>query len=323
MEKVKKALNIIGDILLGLIMVIALFGIFYGISSKNNGGVPELFGKSAYAVPTNSMDLTNEERNNLGLKKKDTLHKGDLVFGDSKVSYYDIEEGDIIFFKGFVGETLAIIVHRVVDIGYDQVQDSATYSASQIYFKLVDGKGVKVKVSEEEFNTNKSSLYLRVALITRGDNPEILNLPESEQTQIVPRSLYVAKFTGKVTGAGNTVLFLTSNSWINYENADGTIKPFAKSLYDFSLPIGFGLIIVLPILIYLIIVIIRLVNVVNHNKKVAQAEELATGVASDDVKDAIIAEYLRKQEEEKLKAMERDAKEHEEAINEAKDGGNE
>ena len=260
----KKILNIVGDVILVLILLLAVAGIIYGLSTKTNGGVPKLFGKSAYAVPTNSMDITQKEAKKKGFTK--TIHKGDVVFGDSNVSFGELEVGDIIFFAGNLINTDTneyIIVHRIIDIGYDE-----------------SGK--------------------RVYVITRGDNPEI---PEDDVQTVTPAK-YVAKYTGRIRGLGNAVLFLTNNTWIDYTNKDGTENAFLKGLHDFKLPIGFGVIIIIPIAIYLVIMIVRLVMVLNNNKKVDTANELAQGVVSDDVKDAIIQEYMRKQEELKRKQEE-------------------
>ena len=268
----KKILNIVGDVFMGLLLVLAIVGIFYGISTRSNNGVPKLFGKSAYVVPTTSMDITKAEASSKGLNTKTLIHKGNLVFGDSNVSYDDIEIGDVIFFWGVLSDEATetqVIVHRVVD---------------------------------KKYNTDGSLLFL----ITRGDNP---NIPEND-TQQVSRGNYIAKLSGKIGGLGYVVLFLTTNTWINYTKADGTINGFLKGLYDFRLPIGFGVIIILPILVYLIVMIARLILVMNNNRKVDNMNDLAQGVTNDDVKEAIIQEYLRKQEELK-KAQEEASKEQE------------
>lgn len=255
----KKILNIAGDVLLGLILILAIVGIFYGISTRSNNGVPKLFGKSAYVVPTTSMDIKKSEAKAKGFNPKSVIHKGNLVFGDSNIGFDDIEIGDVIFFWGVLSEddtSTQVIVHRVVD---------------------------------KKYNADDSLLFL----ITRGDNPEI---PESD-TQQVSRGNYIAKLSGKIGGLGYVVLILTTNTWINYTKKDGTINGFLKGLYDFKLPIGFGVVIILPIVIYLIIMIARLILTINNNRKVDNMNELAQGVTNDDVKEAIIQEYLRKQEE--------------------------
>ena len=270
----KKILNIIGDVFLGLIVLMAIAGIIYGLSSRQNNGVPKIFGKSAFAVPTSSMDISKKEAEANGYNKKTLIHKGDVVFGDLTVSYEDLQVGDVIFFKGNLVQNdpnQYIIVHRIIDVALDE-----------------DGK--------------------IVAFITRGDNPQI---PEDD-VQTVRKGDYIAKLSGKMSGAGYIVLFLTSNSWIEYTKADGTENAFLKGLYNFKLPIGFGVLIIIPIFVYLIVMIVKLVSVISNNKKVDAAQEIANGgVVSDDVKDAIIQEYMRKQEELKKAQEAQQAKEAE------------
>ena len=269
----KKILNIIGDVFLGIIVLMAIAGIIYGLSLRKNNGVPRLFGKSAFAVPTSSMDISKNEAEEKGLNKKTLIHKGDIVFGDLEFAYEDLQVGDVIFFKGNLIQNDPneyIIVHRIIDSAKDE--------------------------------NDKIQYY-----ITRGDNPQI---PEDD-VQVVRKDTYIAKLSGKLPGAGYIVLFLTSNSWINYQAKDGTENAFLKGLYNFKLPIGFGLLIIIPIFIYLIVMIVKLVSVISNNKKVDAANEIAQGVVSDDVKDAIIQEYMRKQEELK-KAQEAKEEENQE-----------
>ena len=270
----KKIANIIGDIILGLIVVFAIVGIIYGLSSRQNNGVPKIFGKSAFAVPTSSMDISKSEAEAKGYNKKTLIHKGDIVFGDLSVTYEELQVGDVIFFKGNLIQNDPneyIIVHRIVDIAKDE-----------------DGR---------------IQYY-----ITRGDNPQI---PEDD-VQVVRKSDYIAKLAGRLPATGYIVLFLTSNSWINYEAKDGTENAFLKGLYNFKLPIGFGLLIIVPIFVYLIVMIVKLVSVISNNKKVDAANEIAQGVVSDDVKDAIIQEYMRKQEELKKAQEAQEAQNQEE-----------
>lgn len=71
--------------------------------------------------------------------------------------------------------------------------------------------------------------------------------------------------------------------------------PLLGSIMDFlGSKWGFFLVILLPILLYTIYQVYKLIVVVMHNKKVEMATEVAAS-ASDDVKEAIIAEYLAQQ----------------------------
>ena len=204
------------------------------------------------------MDISKAEAKSKGFDTKTLIKKGDLVFGDSNVAYEDIKVGDVIFFWGTLkDDEVIIIVHRVIEIRHSE-----------------DGKSI-------------------LHLITRGDNPSI----PLDETQMVTKGNYIAKLSGKIGGVGNVILFLTSNSWINYVNKDGVENTFLKGMYNFKLPIGFGVIIVLPILIYLIVMIVRLIGVLNNNRKVDTMNDIAAGVVNEDAKEAIIQEYLRKQEE--------------------------
>lgn len=275
---VKKILNIVGDVILGLIILLALFGIIYGLTQRQNNGVPEIFGKSAYAVPTDSMNISKSEAKQKGFNTKTLIHKGDIVFGNSKIAFEDIEVGDVIFFWGVLSEddaTPYIIVHRVVD-------------------KTTDTGG-------------------NLRLVTRGDNPKI----PLDDVQSVSKGNYIAKLSGKLSGLGNIVLFLTTNTWINYTKADGTENAFLKGIYDFSLPIGFGILIILPILVYLIIMVVRLIMTISNNRKVQTMEDIAQGIVNEDAKEAIIQEYLRKQAELAKQAQEQDKQEKLEAKEES------
>ena len=76
-----------------------------------------------------------------------------------------------------------------------------------------------------------------------------------------------------------------------------------------STQLGFFLCIVLPVLLYTIWEIYKLIAVVMHNQKVKIITEVNENT-SDAVKEAVIAEYLAKQkeEEEKRKALESENK---------------
>jgi len=74
-----------------------------------------------------------------------------------------------------------------------------------------------------------------------------------------------------------------------------TRVPVMGSVMDFlGSKLGFFLVILLPILLYTVYQVYKLIAVIMYNKKVEMANEVAE-TASDDVKEAIIAEYLAKQ----------------------------
>ncbi len=75
----------------------------------------------------------------------------------------------------------------------------------------------------------------------------------------------------------------------------GTSIPCMGDVMDFlSSKWGFFCVILLPILLFTLYQVYRLVSTIMHNKKVDMANEVAE-LASDDVKDAIIAQYLEQQ----------------------------
>jgi len=78
----------------------------------------------------------------------------------------------------------------------------------------------------------------------------------------------------------------------------GFAIPLMGDVMDFlSSKWGFFCVILLPILLFTIYQIYRLISTVMHNKKVDMANDVAD-LASEDVKEAIIAQYLAQQAEE-------------------------
>jgi signal peptidase len=78
----------------------------------------------------------------------------------------------------------------------------------------------------------------------------------------------------------------------------GTRIPVLGSVIDFlSTQLGFFLVILLPVLIFTIFQIYKLISVVMYNKKVDMINSVNEN-ATDEVKEAIIAEYLAKQKKE-------------------------
>lgn len=90
----------------------------------------------------------------------------------------------------------------------------------------------------------------------------------------------------------------------------GTVMDFLGS------KLGFFLVILLPILLYTGYQVYKLIVVILHNKKVDMANEVAA-VASDDVKDAIIAEYLAKQKAAEAENAQKAAESEAETVGDA------
>ncbi len=81
---------------------------------------------------------------------------------------------------------------------------------------------------------------------------------------------------------------------------NGTVIPVLGSVMDFlSTQLGFFLVILLPVLIFTIYQIYKLISVVMYNKKVDMINAVNEN-ATDEVKEAIIAEYLAKQKKEEV-----------------------
>ena len=73
--------------------------------------------------------------------------------------------------------------------------------------------------------------------------------------------------------------------------------PMMGTVIDFlSTKLGFFLVILLPVLIYTMFQIYKLISVIMYNKKVEMVNAV-NEAATDEVKEAIIAEYLAKQKE--------------------------
>lgn len=134
------------------------------------------------------------------------------------------------------------------------------------YFTLIDGQRViNTHRIVEVFNENGMIQYR-----TQGDNKE--TNPEADKLLLAP---------GDVIGKFN-----------------GTKIPVMGTVIDYlSTQLGFFLVILLPVLLFTIYQIYKLIAVIIHNQKVDMMNAV-TDTASDEVKEAIIAEYLAKQKKE-------------------------
>lgn len=85
---------------------------------------------------------------------------------------------------------------------------------------------------------------------------------------------------------------------------NGTRIPVMGTVIDFlSTQLGFFLVILLPVLLFTIYRAYKLISVIMYNKKVDMINA-ANEATSDEVKEAIIAEYLAKQKDEENSQME-------------------
>lgn len=105
--------------------------------------------------------------------------------------------------------------------------------------------------------------------VTQGDNRDMCPEPDPTDKSI---SDVVSVYEGKISGVGKVLEFLKK-------------------------PLGFLLCLVLPIVVLIIYEIYKLVTLYVANKKQQMVEDAKDGT-SDEVKDAIIQEYLKKQSEQ-------------------------
>ena len=134
------------------------------------------------------------------------------------------------------------------------------------YFTLING--------ERAINTHRVVEVIKengmISYRTQGDNKE--TNPEPDAMLLSP---------GDVIGKYN-----------------GTRIPVLGTVIDYlSTQMGFFLVILLPVLLFTIYQIYKLVAVILYNQKVDMMNA-ATEATSDEVKEAIIAEYLAKQKKE-------------------------
>jgi len=134
------------------------------------------------------------------------------------------------------------------------------------YFAIIDGNRViNTHRISDVINDNGMLQYQ-----TWGDNRE--TNPEPDDTLLAP---------GDVIGKYN-----------------GTRIPVLGSVIDYlSTQMGFFLVILLPVLLFTLYQIYKLIAVVLYNRKVDMINA-ANEATSDEVKEAIIAEYLAKQKNE-------------------------
>lgn len=142
------------------------------------------------------------------------------------------------------------------------------------YFTIINGSRVINTHRIVEVHKENDVIQYR----TQGDNKE--TNPEVDKLMLSP---------GDVIGKYN-----------------GTRIPVLGSIIDYlSTQLGFFLVILLPVLLFTIYQIYKLVAVIIYNQKV-DVLNAAKENASDEVKEAIIAEYLAKQKKEEVGTEDKD-----------------
>jgi len=98
-----KILDIIIDVIVGLVFVVSLGVIIANVSAGENGN-PNLFGYSAFSVQTDSM--------------KGTIEEGDLIIGKILSSEDELKKGDIVTFRQAVNGQYIYNTHEIVEVEY-------------------------------------------------------------------------------------------------------------------------------------------------------------------------------------------------------------
>ena len=105
-KKKSKVLNIISNVLFGIVMVLLVVFMIYGFGSISNNKVPSFFGQSYVRILSNSMKASGFERGDIAVIKKvnvSQIQEGDIIafyyctLNDS--SYDFTESGEIKDFK--------------------------------------------------------------------------------------------------------------------------------------------------------------------------------------------------------------------------------
>ena len=102
---IKKILSVTANVLVWLLIAVAVFFIYFSLSSKENGGVPKVFGYSPLVVQTDSMNGD----------KSDSFTVGDLIIV-SEPKEGDLKVGAVISFWDLIDGTRQLNSHRIVRI---------------------------------------------------------------------------------------------------------------------------------------------------------------------------------------------------------------
>lgn len=111
--KGNKALHIVIDVLVILVLIISALVLISTLTAKATGGLPNIFGKAFIGVQTNSMHGDNP----------DSFDEGDLIICDcvKEVSPSAFKEGDVVtFMQDLSGEGVkSQITHRIFKVNED------------------------------------------------------------------------------------------------------------------------------------------------------------------------------------------------------------
>ena len=193
-----------------------------------------------------------------------------MVFTVVSVSTFDRSDRNLFGYRAYIVKTdsMSATDFSAGDLIFTKYTDPTQLQVGDIisYFTIIDGTRVINTHRIVEVNAENDIIQYR----TQGDNKE--TNPEVDKLMVSP---------GDVIGKYN-----------------GTRIPKLGAVIDYlSTQMGFFLIILLPVLLFTIYQIYKLINVIMYNQKV-DVLNAAKDTTSDEVKEAIIAEYLAKQNKE-------------------------
>ena len=103
--KLKKTASIVLNVLLWVIIVVTAVFVFISLSSKQNNGVPKIFGFSPLVVQSNSMNGN----------KADDFKAGDIVV-IGKADTSKLKVGEVVTFSDFINGKESMNTHRIIKI---------------------------------------------------------------------------------------------------------------------------------------------------------------------------------------------------------------
>ena len=128
-SKVKKAFNIVLDVVLYLFLALSVFLLILTLSSRRNDGAVNFFGKEMRIVVSSSMEMSEDEEFNKTIQqyKIKDLKVRTMVFikrvpdadknpEKAKAFYDSLKVGDVLTFRYTYGSTQETITHRIIEI---------------------------------------------------------------------------------------------------------------------------------------------------------------------------------------------------------------
>lgn len=118
----KRILSIVGDVILSIFLIFAIFSCVFVVSMKKSGdGSIKIFGQELRLVLTESMEeneLTDVSKYEIKSIPKDSLIGVQTFDENNKQEFYDsLKVGDVLTFKYLItSNDQVVITHRIIDI---------------------------------------------------------------------------------------------------------------------------------------------------------------------------------------------------------------